>query len=44
METIDLTPTPEGVRPLGHDGPHACESECDVGHLRDDEQAEDMRS
>jgi hypothetical protein len=25
------------VRPLGHEGPHACDSECDLGHLREEE-------
>jgi hypothetical protein len=28
------------VRPPGHEGPHACDSECDLGHLREDEVAE----
>ena len=32
------------VRPPGHDGPHACDSECDLGHLREDELMEDTRS
>ncbi|HWO72511.1 MAG TPA: hypothetical protein VNN21_03045 [Dehalococcoidia bacterium] len=27
----------ECVRPQGHAGPHACDSECDLGHLREDE-------
>jgi hypothetical protein len=31
----------ECVRPLGHPGPHACDSECDLGHLREDELADD---
>jgi hypothetical protein len=34
----------ECVRPPGHEGPHACDSECDLGHLREDELAEDARS
>ena len=25
------------VRPVGHVGPHACDEECDLGHLREDE-------
>jgi hypothetical protein len=29
------------VRPLGHEGPHACDSECDLGHLREDELADE---
>ena len=28
------------VRPLGHEGPHACDSECDLGHPREDELAD----
>ena len=32
------------VRPLDHEGPHACDSECDLGHLREDELVEDTRS
>ncbi len=28
------------VRPPGHEGPHACDSECDLGHLREDELAD----
>ena len=28
------------VRPLGHEGPHACDSECDLGHLPEDELAD----
>ncbi len=27
----------ECVRLQGHAGPHACDSECDLGHLREDE-------
>ena len=27
------------VRPQEHKGPHACDSECDLGHLREDELA-----
>ena len=30
----------ECVRSLGHEGPHACDSECDLGHLREDELAD----
>ena len=30
----------ECVRPLGHEGTHACDSECDLGHLREDELAD----
>ena len=30
----------ECVRPLGYEGPHACDSECDLGHLREDELAD----
>jgi hypothetical protein len=26
------------VQPPGHEGPHACDSECDLGHLREDER------
>ena len=28
------------VRSLGHEGPHACDSECDLGHPREDEMAD----
>ena len=28
------------VRPLGHEGTHACDSECDLGHPREDELAD----
>jgi len=31
------------VRPPGHEGPHACDSECDLGHLREDEVADGSR-
>ena len=30
----------ECVRSLGHEEPHACDSECDLGHLREDELAD----
>ncbi len=30
----------ECVRSLGHEGSHACDSECDLGHLREDELAD----
>jgi hypothetical protein len=30
----------ECVRSLGHEGPHAWDSECDLGHLREDELAD----
>jgi hypothetical protein len=32
------------VRPPGHEGPHACDSECDLGHLREEQLVEDSRS
>jgi hypothetical protein len=31
----------ECMRPRGHEGPHACDSECDLGHLREDELADE---
>jgi hypothetical protein len=34
----------ECVRPVGHDEPHACDSECDLGHLREDDLRVDPRS
>jgi len=30
----------ECVRSYGHEGQHACDSECDLGHLREDELVE----
>jgi hypothetical protein len=30
----------ECVRPSGHEEPHACDSECDLSHLREDELAD----
>jgi len=30
----------ESVQSLGHEAPHACDSECDLGHLREDELAD----
>jgi len=34
----------ECVRPVGHEEPHACDSECDLGHLREDDLRVDPRS
>ena len=31
----------ECVRSPVHEGPHACDSECDLGHLREDELADE---
>jgi len=32
------------VRPVGHEEPHACDSECDLGHLREHDLRVDPRS